>query len=103
MKKIINRRMYNTETAKEIAEFSSGYHCGDFRRYDEALYRTKKGSYFLAGSGGPMTKYSERCGDAWGHGSDLEPISRTQAIEWLEEHGYTDILESEFSDQIEEA
>lgn len=46
MKKIINGKMYNTETAEFIDSYESGYP-KDFAYVYEALYRKKTGEFFL--------------------------------------------------------
>ena len=60
MKKIINGKLYNTQTAKALA--SRDNHCqpGSFDYVEEILYRKKTGEFFLRGSGGARTIYSER-------------------------------------------
>ena len=103
MKKIINSKIYNTETAKSIASYRAGLGKGDFRNYEEILYKTAKGVFFLAGSGGPMTKYSEPCGNMTGGGSGIIPLTKEGALSWLEGHAFTDEIERYFSDLIEEA
>lgn len=50
MKKIINGKKYDTESAQEICSRSSG-HYGDFHRVAETLYRKKTGEFFLYGEG----------------------------------------------------
>ena len=50
MKKIIEGRVYNTETAKLLGEFSYSNR-RDFNYFSEKLYRTKSGAYFLYGEG----------------------------------------------------
>ena len=57
MKKILNGKMYNTETAKELANrtFSNPR---DFNYINETLYQKKNGEYFLFGEGGGLTKYA---------------------------------------------
>ena len=45
MKKIINGKTYNTETAKEISEWSEGVY-RDFTYIGETLYRKRTGEYF---------------------------------------------------------
>lgn len=42
MKKIINGRKYDTETAKEVGFFSNEYPCGDFNWCQETLYKRKQ-------------------------------------------------------------
>ena len=62
MKQIINGKTYNTETATELGHYWNGLSDSDFRHISESLYRTKNGRYFLAGEGGPMTRYSHPVG-----------------------------------------
>ena len=50
-KKIINNRMYNTETAKQLGYWSNGYTPSDFYFAEETLYQKKTGEYFLVGHG----------------------------------------------------
>lgn len=45
-KKIINNRMYNTETAKQLGYWSNGYTPSDFYFAEETLYQKKTGEYF---------------------------------------------------------
>lgn len=87
MKQIINGKTYNTETAECIGSYRSGCGPRDFRYVREELYRTKKGAYFTAGEGGPMTSYAVSCGDnSWCGGEEIRPISEEEAKEWMEEH-----------------
>ena len=88
MKKIINGKMYNTETAKEIASYWNGLNYGDFRYCSEILYQKKTGEFFLYGDGGPMTEYRVECGDGWRGGETIIPLTDTVAREWLE--GFSD-------------
>ena len=84
MKKIINGRMYNTETAKACGEWSNGYYTNDFSYCAETLYRKKTGEFFLFGEGGAMSKYSERCGDMRGYGEQIIPLTEEAARAWAE-------------------
>ena len=52
MKKIINGRKYDTETAKHIGSRSEGQP-GNFEYFTEDLYLKKTGEFFLLGDGGP--------------------------------------------------
>lgn len=103
MKKVVDGKRYNTETAEVVAEYYNGLGCGDFRRVDEALYRTNKGSFFLAGEGGPMTKYSRAVGDMTGGGEDIIPMSGEEALSWLESKNETEAIEKYFRETIEDA
>ena len=91
MKKIINGRLYDTDTAKEIAADGNGLSPRDFRSYSETLYLKRTGEYFLYGEGGPMTKYARSCGgNAWSGGSGIIPLTAEEAREWGEKHMYAD-------------
>ena len=103
MKKIINGKTYNTETAEEVGHYWNGLGTGDFRNISEKLYQTTKGAWFLAGEGGPMTKYARPCGNMTGGGSNIFPLTKAEALEWLESYGETDAIEKHFADIIEEA
>lgn len=104
MKKIINGRMYNTETAEEIATWSNSYYPSDFHYCQETLYKTKKGAYFLYGKGGAMSQYSVPVGNnGRGGGSEIRVLTADQAFDWMEENGLTEAAEKEFPDRIEEA
>ena len=87
MKKIINSRLYDTGTAKEIGSYCNGYGAGDFHYLEEPLYRKKTGEFFLYGSGGAMTKYSVECGNrCWSGSEAITPCTVEEAMGWAEEH-----------------
>lgn len=56
MKKIINGKKYDTETAREVACKAWGYY-GDLNFVFETLYKKKTGEFFLYGEGGANTSY----------------------------------------------
>lgn len=58
MKKTIGRKVYNTDTATLIKTNAVSYF-GDPAGYEETLYKTPKGEYFVYGVGGPESKYPE--------------------------------------------
>ena len=87
MKKVIDGKLYNTETADRLHDWNNRCPCSDFQYCEEALYRTKKGAFFLAGSGGPMSKYAQAIEqNSWGGGEGLEPLSTEEALNWAETH-----------------
>ena len=49
MKRIIDGKTYNTETAEKICDTGNDEYATDFRYENSALYITKKGAYFIAG------------------------------------------------------
>ena len=104
MQRIINRKSYDTETSTCVARWSNGSKSRDFRWCAEELYVTDHGAYFLHGEGGPMSAYSRSLGlNSWTGGEDLVPLTREQAIDWLERTENTEALEAEFPDAIEQA
>lgn len=87
MKRVINGRVYNTETAECIDDWDNGCNFGDFNQCDESLYKTRKGQFFTAGSGGARSKYSHSCGtNSVGGGEGMELLSEARALSWCEEH-----------------
>jgi hypothetical protein len=103
MKKIIDGKIYDTKTATEVASYWNHLGTGDFRWYSEALYRTRRGNFFLSGEGGAMTRWSHSCGDnSVCGGEGIEPMSPDEAREWCEEHDVdADTIEEYF--EVEEA
>lgn len=102
MKQVISGLTYNTDTATEIG-YANLNPVRDFTHYEESLYVTKKGRYFLAGRGGPMTRYGySPDGNITCGGSGIVPIDKEEALEWCEMHDIDpDIIEHVFD--IEEA
>lgn len=102
MKKIINGKLYNTDTAKLVYETSHGEGPRDFRYFVECLYRKRTGEYFLAGHGGPMTRYAESAGqNTWSGGENIFPISYGEAREWAEVEMDADEYQAEFGEVSE--
>ena len=104
MKKVIDGKIYNTETAELLHEWNNGMYGNDLRRCEESLYRTQRGAYFIVGEGGAMSKYARSCGSNTTCGGDgMEVVSEAHAMDWLETHDGSDILSEKFADKIEEA
>lgn len=89
MKKIINGRKYDTETAKEL-----GYDNNigrdilartDFDYEESTLYRKKTGEYFIYRFGGARTPYPD------GH---ISPCTEEEAKAWSENHLSVDDYEA---------
>ena len=104
MKKVVKGKLYDTEKATLIAEWSWGSP-GNFQHVVEGLYKTRNGRYFIAGSGGPMSKYARKVDqNTWSGGSDITPVSRQAAFEWCQENGVDpDLIAREFPDFLQEA
>ena len=87
MKQIINGRMYNTETAKEVGSYSNYGGWRDFNHYEESLYEKKTGEFFLCGTGGAMTEYAVSVGvNCWSGGSKIIPLTLEEAKVWAEKN-----------------
>ena len=56
MQKIINKRLYDTEASRIVKKVTSGFY-GDPAGYEETLYITADGYYFLYTNGGETSKY----------------------------------------------
>ena len=85
MKRVINGKRYDTDTAQRIAGAESSCNYGDFRYWSEDLYRTKNGAWFVAGEGGALSRWSEACGSNGRCGSSgILPMSADEAREWCE-------------------
>lgn len=96
MKKIINNKRYDTETARCIGSNSYSYP-RDFNWWTETLYCKRTGEYFLLGEGGPASKYAERVEqNSWRGGKQLIPLEYEKACKWAEENLTADEYESEF-------
>lgn len=99
MKKIIDGKKYDTDTAQQIAEYSNMTDVRDFHYTCETLYRKRTGEYFIYGEGGPMTQYAESRGqNLWSGGQSISPVDYDTAREWMEGHASVDAYEKEFGD-----
>ena len=87
MKKIINGKLYNTETAVKMATRDNGLYPSNFHYTKETLFLKKTGEFFLYGEGGPASKWAyfyEDGGRTSGEGIEL--LSRDEAMAWTEMH-----------------
>ncbi len=76
MKKIIRNNEYNTETAALIKKYTVSYY-GDPAGYEEILFQTEKGLYFLYTNGGEASPYKAE---------GIKSVSKEKAKEWLAAH-----------------
>lgn len=61
-KKIINGRMYNTDTTEVLGSWDNGYPRGDFSFEEQTLHKKKTGEYFVYAYGGAQSNF----GDCYG-------------------------------------
>lgn len=86
MRKILKNKVYDTDTAKKVAEYDSGYSMTDFKWFTEDLYLKKTGEYFLHGQGGGLSKYrGDYPGGGWCNGEKIIPLTYEEARTWAEE------------------
>ena len=101
MKQIINGKLYNTDTAKEIGYYQYG-DGGDFNYLYEALYKKRTGEFFLYGCGGANTCYGVECGNRCrSGGEEIIPYSEAEAKEWAEKYLSADTYITTFG-EVEE-
>lgn len=105
MKRVINGKRYDTDTATPVAEWGNDLSDSDFRAESETLYLTRKGAWFLHGSGGPLSSYAvvSHGGREQSGSSVIEPYTPDAAKEWLESRGQYDALERFFGDSLDDA
>jgi hypothetical protein len=95
MRQVIDGRIYDTDKAESIWDRR---HLGpsDSHYLEEAIYRTPRGRWFLAGKGGPMSKYAEFSWKKNPHrqsGSGIKTLSKDAALAWMETHAPADLTE----------
>lgn len=87
MKKIINGKVYDTNTAELLGTYSSPESVTDFSHFEESLYRKRTGEFFLFGQGGPSSRYAAQVGqNNWSSGSKILPLTWDGARFWVEHH-----------------
>ena len=69
------RHVYDTSKAEPLGNRVFSYF-GDPAGYEETLYKTKGGLYFLCGIGGEESPYPSA--------EDIRPVSEKEAQAWLE-------------------
>jgi len=100
MKKIIDYKLYDTDTAETIVTWRNGYPKEDIRHCLQKLYRTNEGRWFLYGEGGYLSIYgtiheSIPCG-----GRDVFAFTDGEAFVWLAKRNFVDEVQQYFPDRI---
>lgn len=96
MKKVINGKLYNTETAKLLGEDSYS-HPGDLAHWSEELYQKRTGEYFLYG------RYAQTTGqNEWSSVEQIHPLTVENARQWTEQHLSADEYEAIFGEITED-
>lgn len=103
MKKIINGKVYDTDTAKELGTWCNAGTWRDFNHIEETLFRKKTGEFFLHGEGGPATKYAQAVDqNSWSGGERIMPMTFAESREWAEKHLDADEYEAIFGTVTED-
>lgn len=76
MKKIICKKEYDTETSSVVKKVTVG-NFGDAEGYEETLYVTESGNYFLYTNGGEASPYAKE---------DIKRMSAKAAEAWIAEN-----------------
>ena len=76
MKKIICKKEYDTETATLVKKYTYSYF-GDPAGYEEILFQTPGGLYFLYVHGGETSAYPTE---------DILRLAKTKVNDWIETH-----------------
>ena len=76
MKKTICKVDYDTEASELLGKVTVGS-IGDPAGYEECLFKTEGGKYFLYTNGGEQSPYTKE---------DITRIAAPKAIEWLGNH-----------------
>jgi hypothetical protein len=76
MQKIICKKVYDTQTSTLVKKVTWGEY-GNPAGYEESLYQTETGNYFLYTNGGAESKYTKE---------DITRMSADKAKAWLANH-----------------
>lgn len=103
MKKIINGKLYNTDTARQVGTWSNSADCNDLSWVEESLYQKKTGEFFLHGQGGPNTRYAQQLeASNWTGGETISLVSYDSARQWAEDHLTADQYQAVFGEVAED-
>jgi hypothetical protein len=102
MQQVIDRTLYDTDTAEQIAHYQESTDPRDFWFLIEDLYKTSDGHYFLHGRGGAQTKYATRTSDGTTGSEELRAFTDEEALDWCERREIDgEIVADEFADLID--
>lgn len=102
MKQVIDRKLYDTDAAEQIAQHAPLTDKGDFNYLVETLYKTSDGVYFLHGDGGAATKWAEKVSNKRMPNEEIQLLTDEEALDWCEERCIDgEIVIEEFADLLE--
>ncbi|HMM87058.1 hypothetical protein [Azohydromonas sp.] len=88
MKKIVNGKSYDTESAAEVCDLPCTAARSDFEWHDTTLYVSPRGQFFVAGMGGPASMWrTPAYGGGWNSGDGLRLVDADEARSIMERAG----------------
>jgi hypothetical protein len=85
MKKVLSGHRYDTDKAKLISTFiEDGLSPEDETYYEERLFKTKAGLFFLYGKGNAGSPYSVPSGIGWKGSEEIRPLDDADAQAWID-------------------
>ncbi len=96
MKKIINGKVYDTETAINLGSWENFWDARDIDYVKETLFRKRTNEFFLHGEGGARSYYATIDTDRMIGGEAILPMSYESARQWAEDHLSTEEYEAIF-------
>lgn len=98
MKRIINGKKYDTETATPVCHYSYS-NTGDFHFVRKTLYRKKNGEFFIHGRGGAASEFAEQIDcNTWCGGEKMFVVTEDTAREFAEKYATVDQYEEVFGE-----
>ena len=102
MQRVIDRKLYDTDRAEQIAQYAPNTDRGNFHFLIETLYKTADGVYFLHCEGGAATEYAKSCNSGRTGGEELQVLDDEAALDWCEERAIDgSIVVDEFKHLVE--
>ena len=96
MKKVINGRKYDTDTARCVFVHYNTPDVRDFNYACTSLYRKQTGEFFFHGEGGPLSCYATHFGNMSSGGQLIRPATDDEARKFVEKYGDADDYEGIF-------
>jgi hypothetical protein len=84
VKQVIDGRLYDTQKATCVASCDNGLSAGDSSHLSELLHVTSKGVFFIAGEGGPSTRWCVQVGYSTSGSEGIIALSEREALRWCE-------------------
>lgn len=105
MRKVIDGKIYDTETATKIFEYENCHDPGNAKYVSKTLYRTPNECWFVREFGGGLSEIAQVYADgSSGPGSSIEVLSDDAACAFLQEHSGDSAafaaIETYFADKV---